>query len=99
MRGQVRLARPHPADVHALGADLAQYRERASDVRDACALDLLLAEPVRRDEGQQEAPMLDEDVVELSDEQPGQLLLVGFLGNNGLPRLSESVDEVGKGQY
>ncbi len=99
MRGQVRLARPHPADVHTLGADLAQHGERPSDIGDACALDLLLAEPVRRDERQQKAPVLDEYVVELPDEKAGQLLFVGLLGNDGLPRLAESVDEAGEGQH
>src|ERR1700751_5652264 len=43
--------------------------------------------------------MLDEYVVELSDEKPGQLLFVGFLGNDGLPRLAEAVDEACEGQH
>ena len=41
--------------------------------------------------------MVQKDVVELSDELSGQVLLVGVLGNNRLPRLSESIDEAGKG--
>jgi hypothetical protein len=43
--------------------------------------------------------VFDEYVVELADEKPGQLLFVGFLGDDGLPRLAESVDETGEGQY
>ena len=43
--------------------------------------------------------MFDEHVVELPDEEPRQLFLVGFLGNDGLPRLTESVDEVRERQH
>ena len=72
----------------------AEHLERSPDVGDPGSVDLLLAEPIRRDERQQKAPMFDENVVELTDEMPGQLLLVGFLGDDGLPRLAEIVDEV-----
>ena len=37
--------------------------------------------------------VLDEQVVELTDEPPSQVLLVGLLGDDALPRLAEVVDE------
>jgi len=43
--------------------------------------------------------MLNEYVVELPYELPRQLLFVGFLGHDGLPRPAEVVDEVREGQY
>ena len=43
VRRQIRVARLHPADAHALGADLAENGERSADVGDACTFDLLLA--------------------------------------------------------
>ena len=88
-----------PRNLHALRADLAEHRERPSDVGDARVGDLLLAERLRRDKRQQETPVLDEHVVELPDELPGQLLFVGLLGNDGLPRPAEVVDEVRERQH
>ena len=41
--------------------------------------------------------MLDEYVVELPYELPRQLLFVGLLGYDGLPRPAEVVDEVREG--
>ena len=44
MRGQIRLAGMHSAQLHALGADLAEHPERPPDVGDSRVGDLLVAE-------------------------------------------------------
>ena len=41
--------------------------------------------------------MFDEHVVELPDEMAGQLVFVGLLGDDRLPRPAEVVDEAGEG--
>src|ERR1700761_4898310 len=43
--------------------------------------------------------MLDEHVIELPHEMPRQLLFIRLLGNDGPPRLAESVDEAGERQH
>src|SRR5258705_9591336 len=43
--------------------------------------------------------MFDQYVVELPDEKPGQLFFVGLIGDDGLPRLAESVDEARERQH
>ena len=75
--------------AHALGADLTEHRERPPDVGDAGVGDLLLAERLGCHQRQQQALMFDEHVVELPDEMAGQLLLVGLLGDDRLPRPAE----------
>ena len=42
--------------------------------------------------------MFGEHVVELPDEVPRQLVLVGLLGNDRLPRPAEFIDEAGEGK-
>src|SRR5690242_12213046 len=93
------MARPHPADAHAFCADLPQDGESSSDVGDARALDLFLAEPVRCHEGQQQTFVSHQHVVQLADELLCKFLLVGLLGNDGLPRLAETIYEVRERQY
>ena len=43
--------------------------------------------------------MFDEHVVELRNEKPSQLLLVGLLGDHRLPGPAEFVDEVHEGHH
>ena len=68
--------------------------QRPSDIGDAGTFDLVVAEAIGCDERQQQALVLDQDVVEVSDELPRQLLFVGLFGDDGLPCLTEVVDEV-----
>ncbi len=68
------------------------------NVGDAGVSHLLLAQSLRCQEGNDEAPMLDEHVVELPDEMPGQLFLVCLLGDDRPPRPAEFVDEGGEGK-
>ena len=51
-----------------------------------------------RHECQEQALVFDEDVVELADEAPRQLLFVGLLGDDSIPRAPEVVDEFGERQ-
>ena len=43
--------------------------------------------------------MLDEHVVEASDEMPGQLIFVGLLGDDFPPGQAEFVDKAGEGNH
>ncbi len=65
----------HSAQLHALGADLAEHPECPPDVGDARLGDLLVAERLRCHKRQQQASMLDDDVVELFDEMARQFAL------------------------
>ena len=76
----------------------AEHRECPPDVGDAGVSHLLLAQSLRCHERHEQALVFDEHVVELPDEMPGQLLLVGLLGDDRLPRPAEIVDEAGEGK-
>ena len=54
------------------------------------------AESLRCHQRQEQTLMFYEHVVELPDEMPGQLLLVGLLGDDRLPRPPEFVHEAGE---
>src|ERR1700758_1705955 len=98
MRGQVWMIRSQPPQMHTLAADLTEHRERPPDLGDAGLGLFLLAQGRRGHQRQEKTLMLDEQVVELPDELPGQLLLLGLLGDDRLPRSAEFVDEAGEGQ-
>ena len=92
------MARPHPPDVHTLAADPAKEGKCLPDVGDAGLSPLLLAQNLRCQECYDQTSMFDEYVVELADEMPGQLVLVGLLRDDRLPRPAELVDEAGEGK-
>ena len=82
-RREVGMARPRPSDGHAFGADAAEDRERPFDVGDAGFHEFLFAQapgPQRHDE----ATVLDEEVVQLTDEPRRELFLVRLLGTTDL---------------
>src|ERR1700756_423080 len=83
--------------MHSLGADLTEHRERPPDLGDAGVGLFLLAQTLRGHECQEQTLVLDEHVVELPDEMPGQLLLLGVLRYQRLPCPAEFVDEAGEG--
>jgi len=43
--------------------------------------------------------VLDQHVIEAADEVPGQFLLVGVLGDQGLPCAAEILDEIGERRH
>src|ERR1700739_3103117 len=94
---QIWMIRPHPAQVHAFGADLAEYRQRPPDVGNAGVEHFLLTQRLRCHQRQEETLAIYGAVVEPPDEMPGQLLLAGLLGDHRLPRPAEFVDEAGEG--
>ena len=89
----------HAAQLHALDADLTQHPQRPPDVGDARVGDLLLAERLGGDQRQQQAPVLDDHVVDLFDEMAGQFVFVGLLGNERLPLQRELVDDARERKY
>ena len=96
-RDEVGSCRSHPPDVHALGADPAEDGHRPLDLADSGIGQLLFAHRLRSPQREDEPAVLDEQVVQPADELRGQLLLVGFLGNDRHPRLAEVVDETREG--
>ena len=93
---QVRPVGSHSPDVHAFRTDLTEDGQSSSDVSDASLHRFFLAQGLRGQERHAEASMLDEHVVQLPDEMPGQLVFVGLFRDDGPPRLGELIDEAYK---